>query len=185
MWTDKPLLGCVISISIPKAIHYSSGLMSAYHINPIVNFSQFLQALNFLYKGLVIAVMHFYWLKMKRSNFFSIYYHFVPMISLVSQLDSLIQVWKWQWIIIFHIFLAMHYKVLVVGEGKYFGVCTASAYVNIGGENGESGSIVIPKGEYHTEFSVSNLQYYMLAVFSLELSCLFISFDSCNVTHWF
>lgn len=50
--------------------------------------------------------------------------------------------------------LAMHYKVLVVGEGKYFGVCTASIYVDVGGENGESGTILISKGEYQAEFMV-------------------------------
>ena len=49
----------------------------------------------------------------------------------------------------------MHYKVLVVGEGKYFGVCTASVYVNVGGENGDSGDVLIPKGEYQAEFVVS------------------------------
>ena len=49
----------------------------------------------------------------------------------------------------------MSYKVLVVGEGKYFGLSTACLYVNVGGENGESGIIEIPRGSYSVEFTVS------------------------------
>lgn len=51
----------------------------------------------------------------------------------------------------------MSYKVLVVGEGKYFGLSTACLYVNVGGENGESGVLEIPRGEYQIEFTCHNL----------------------------
>ena len=49
----------------------------------------------------------------------------------------------------------MSYRVLVVGEGKYFGLSTSCLYVNVGGENGESGTIPIPRGSYQVEFTVS------------------------------
>ena len=32
-------------------------------------------------------------------------------------------------------FIGMSDKVLVVGEGKYFGLCTTCLYVNVGGDN--------------------------------------------------
>ena len=43
----------------------------------------------------------------------------------------------------------MSYKVLVVGEVKYFGLSTASLYLNVGGEN------EISCGSYSVEFNVS------------------------------
>ena len=54
----------------------------------------------------------------------------------------------------------MSYKVLVVGEGKYFGLSTACLYVNVGGENGESGVLEIPRGEYQIEFTVSDIYLF-------------------------
>ncbi len=53
----------------------------------------------------------------------------------------------------------MSYRLLIVGEGKYFGLTTANLYVNVGGENGESGVLVVPKGEYQLEFTVSQMKY--------------------------
>lgn len=53
------------------------------------------------------------------------------------------------------VFIGMSYKVLVVGEGKYFGLSTACLYVNVGGENGESGIVEIPRGTYSVDFTVS------------------------------
>ena len=49
----------------------------------------------------------------------------------------------------------MTYSVLVVAEGKHFGVSTASLHFNVGGEYGESGERTIAHGEYQTEFTVS------------------------------
>ena len=50
--------------------------------------------------------------------------------------------------------LAMTYSVLVVAEGKHFGVSTASLYFNLAGEYGVSGERTIAHGEYQTEFTV-------------------------------
>ncbi len=61
-------------------------------------------------------------------------------------------------------FVAMCYKLLIIGEGKYFGLTTASLYVNVGGENKESGMLTIPKGEYQLEFTVSILIIYNLII---------------------
>ena len=56
--------------------------------------------------------------------------------------------------------VAMCYKLLIVGEGKYFGLTTACLYVNVGGENGESGVLMIPKGDYQLEFTVRLIKQY-------------------------
>ena len=52
----------------------------------------------------------------------------------------------------------MTYSVLVVAEGKHFGVSTASLYFNLAGEYGESGERTIAHGEYQTEFTVSIIE---------------------------
>ena len=49
---------------------------------------------------------------------------------------------------------AMMYRILVVGEGKHFGLSTASLYVNVGGEYRETGVTEIPRGEYQTDITV-------------------------------
>lgn len=49
----------------------------------------------------------------------------------------------------------MTYRILVVGEGKHFGLSTACLYVNLAGELGETGTTEITRGEYQTEISVS------------------------------
>ena len=54
--------------------------------------------------------------------------------------------------------LGMSYKLLIVGEGKYFGLTTANLYINVGGENRESGVLEVPKGEYQLEFTVSQMK---------------------------
>ena len=53
------------------------------------------------------------------------------------------------------VFIGMSYKILVVGEVKYFGLSTGSLYLNVGEENGESGIIEISCGSYSVEFNVS------------------------------
>ena len=50
---------------------------------------------------------------------------------------------------------AMTYRILVVGEGKHFGLSTACLYVNLAGEVGETGTSEIPRGEYQTDITVS------------------------------
>ncbi len=50
--------------------------------------------------------------------------------------------------------LAMKYHVLVVAEGKYFGLNTACLYVNLSGEFRETGVKEIPRGECQIEFEV-------------------------------
>ena len=51
--------------------------------------------------------------------------------------------------------LAMRYHVLVVAEGKHFGLSTACLYVHLAGELRETGVKEMPRGEYETEFEVS------------------------------
>ena len=50
---------------------------------------------------------------------------------------------------------AMTYRILVVGEGKHFGLSTACLYINLAGDCGETGVYEIPRGEYQTEITVS------------------------------
>ena len=50
---------------------------------------------------------------------------------------------------------AMTYRVLVVGEGKHFGLSTASLYVTLAGELGETVAMEIPRGEYQRDIMVS------------------------------
>lgn len=49
----------------------------------------------------------------------------------------------------------MTYRVLVVAEGKHFGLSTACLYFNVGGEYGQSGVKSFARGEYQTDFTVS------------------------------
>ena len=48
----------------------------------------------------------------------------------------------------------MVYKVLLVGEGKRFGLSTSSPYVTVAGEFGDSGTVEIPRGENHVDLTV-------------------------------
>ena len=49
----------------------------------------------------------------------------------------------------------MTYRVLLVAEGKRFGLSSAVMYVNIAGENGRSGMREIHRGDHQMEFTVS------------------------------
>ena len=49
---------------------------------------------------------------------------------------------------------AMNYRVLVVGEGKHFGLSTACLYVTLAGEYGMTDTLEMPRGEYQTETTV-------------------------------
>ena len=49
----------------------------------------------------------------------------------------------------------MTYRILVVGEGKHFGLSTACLYVNLAGQCGETGVTEIPRGEHQCEVTVS------------------------------
>lgn len=49
----------------------------------------------------------------------------------------------------------MVYRVLLVGEGKRFGLSTSSPYVTLAGEYGDSGVVKIPHGDNHVEITVS------------------------------
>ena len=49
---------------------------------------------------------------------------------------------------------AMTYRILVVGEGKHFGLSTACLYINLAGEFAETGVHEIPRGEYQIEITV-------------------------------
>ena len=64
----------------------------------------------------------------------------------------------------------MKYHVLVVAEGKHFGVSTARLYVHLRGELKETGVIEIPNGGYETEFEVS--VYSHISTLSTLLSCI-------------
>lgn len=50
--------------------------------------------------------------------------------------------------------LAMTYRILVIAEGKHFGLSTSCLYVNVGGEYRETGVTEIPRGEYQIEVQV-------------------------------
>ncbi len=52
----------------------------------------------------------------------------------------------------------MTYRVLVVGEGKHFGLSTACLYVTLGGEGSQSVTVEIPRGEYQVDITVSVLR---------------------------
>ena len=56
-------------------------------------------------------------------------------------------------ILLMHI-IAMNYRVLVVGEGKHFGLSTACLYVTLAGEYGMTETLDMPRGEYQTETTV-------------------------------
>ena len=56
-------------------------------------------------------------------------------------------------ILLMHI-IAMNYRVLVVGEGKHFGLSTACLYVTLAGEYGMTDTLEIPRGEYQIETTV-------------------------------
>ena len=51
----------------------------------------------------------------------------------------------------------MVYRVLIVGEGKRFGVSTSSPYLTLAGEFGDSGAVEIPRGDNQVEITVSLL----------------------------
>lgn len=54
---------------------------------------------------------------------------------------------------------AMNYRVLVVGEGKHFGLSTACLYVTLAGEYGMTDTLEMPRGEYQTETTVRQNRY--------------------------
>ena len=54
---------------------------------------------------------------------------------------------------------AMNYRVLVVGEGKHFGLSTACLYVTLAGEYGMTDTLEMPRGEYQTETTVRKNEY--------------------------
>ena len=54
---------------------------------------------------------------------------------------------------------AMNYRVLVVGEGKHFGLSTACLYVTLAGEYGMTDTLEMPRGEYQTETTVRQILY--------------------------
>ena len=63
-----------------------------------------------------------------------------------------------QWLAKCLLYLAVvTYRVLVVGEGKHFGLSTACLYVLLAGEVGEAGVAEMPRGEYQTDISVCAL----------------------------
>lgn len=70
-------------------------------------------------------------------------------------------------------YIAMTYRILVVGEGKHFGFSTACLYVNLAGEVGESGTVEVPRGEYQTEVTVS-LLFWMIQNYSVIIIPLFL-----------
>lgn len=51
----------------------------------------------------------------------------------------------------------MNYRILVVGEGKHFGLSTACLYVTLAGEYGMTDVLEMPRGEYQTETTVRML----------------------------
>lgn len=53
----------------------------------------------------------------------------------------------------------MNYRVLVVGEGKHFGLSTACLYVTLAGEYGMTDTLEMPRGEYQTETTVRQILY--------------------------
>ena len=53
-----------------------------------------------------------------------------------------------------HTLTAMNYRILVVGEGKHFGLSTACLYVTLAGEYGMTDTLEMPRGEYQTETTV-------------------------------
>jgi hypothetical protein len=66
----------------------------------------------------------------------------------------------------------MVYKVLLVGEGKRFGLSTSSPYVTMAGEFGDSGTVEIPRGENHVDITHRNLG---------PLTCLRVGHDNSGI----
>jgi hypothetical protein len=66
----------------------------------------------------------------------------------------------------------MVYRVLIVGEGKRFGLSTSSPYVTLAGEFGDSGVMEIPRGDNQVEITHSNLG---------PLTCLRIGHDNSGI----
>ena len=59
----------------------------------------------------------------------------------------------------------MNYRVLVVGEGKHFGLSTACLYITLAGEYGMTDTLDMPRGEYQTETTVRyDTHIYTLSV---------------------
>lgn len=48
----------------------------------------------------------------------------------------------------------MTYRILVVAEGKHFGLSTACLYINLAGELAETGVAEFPRGEYQVDITV-------------------------------
>lgn len=64
---------------------------------------------------------------------------------------------------------AMNYRVLVVGEGKHFGLSTACLYVTLAGEYGMTDTLEMPRGEYQTETTVRKNEYTYVCLCVLHL----------------
>jgi len=61
---------------------------------------------------------------------------------------------------------AMKYRVLVVAEGKHFGLSTSRLYIRLKGEFKETRVMDIPRGEYETEFEVC--LYYIVCFHDVD-----------------
>lgn len=65
---------------------------------------------------------------------------------------------------------AMKYHLLVVAEGKRFGLSTASLYLDLSGDFRDTGRIEIPKGELETTLEVSMTPAENLKKFFLKIT---------------
>lgn len=88
----------------------------------------------------------------------------------------------------------MTYRILVIGEGKHFGLSTACLYVNLGGEFGETGLTEMARGENQTEITVSIIIFHHIFCYEYSshlifqchnlgpLTCLRIGHDNSGIT---
>ncbi len=65
--------------------------------------------------------------------------------------------------------VAMTYRVLVVGEGKHFGLSTACLYATLGGGAAEAVTMEMPRGEYQTDIIVSVIYTQYNSIINLYL----------------
>ena len=66
----------------------------------------------------------------------------------------------------------MVYKVLLVGEGKRFGLSTSTPYITLAGYLGDTGVIEIPRGDNHVEITHQNIG---------PLTCLRVGHDNSGI----
>ena len=86
----------------------------------------------------------------------------------------------------------MTYRILVVGEGKHFGLSTACLYVTLAGEYGMTGVLEMSRGEYQTETTVRHVNstallcvykyVYFTALYVVPIVSQLGTFDLCP--HW-